>query len=404
MLTRTASARRGGHSAGIPWRGERNHRDPDQMGREPQIEMIVGRAKTVLVFAGQAAPVATITAILARWDEVSSAQGVVFSGPVRFADDTQRHLRATVLPLVQRLCQSLGLALGSFEVSAVNLAAASHLDLGLEISGFSADLPLFLALLSARLGLPVPQDVVCTGHIASSDGDVRMVQNLPAKLDAARTDRSIQRILLPGPDADGSLASAANGALVQIAADFLAGSRQRFYDALDAVLMAGNGKLARRLLRGWVDLHIARKRYPREFGQTLAGILQPLPPAVLRTELAWPLLPVSACIALSQHALPRDARDVPELYEAVSKPPQPHARARLPERGARCVRDRPHGCRGRRPRAPARRSAALRRGQGGTARQRPGRRVLEPSLGDRTLGRRRRVQRQGPPRAPERDD
>ena len=179
------------------------------MRREPDPEAIVGRAKTVLVFPNQAAPVATITAILARWTEAAHPEGAVFTGPVRFSEDTRRHIQATVLPLAHRISRLLGLAPGGFEISAVNLAAASQLDLGLEISGFSADLPLFLAVVSARLRVPVPQEVMSTGHIASADGDVRMVQNVPAKLDAARTDRSIRRIILPAPDADASLASLA---------------------------------------------------------------------------------------------------------------------------------------------------------------------------------------------------
>jgi predicted ATP-dependent protease len=38
---------------------------------------------------------------------------------------------------------------------------------GVQVSGFSADVPMFLAMLSARLQMPVRQDVVSTGHIAS---------------------------------------------------------------------------------------------------------------------------------------------------------------------------------------------------------------------------------------------
>ncbi|MBM3748233.1 MAG: hypothetical protein FJW34_20815 [Acidobacteria bacterium] len=159
------------------------------MRREPDPEAIVARARTRLVFPSQAAPVATITGILTCWTEPPLPEGVAFTGPVRFSEDTQKHARATVLPLVHRICRLLGLAPGGFEISAVNLAAASQLDVGLEISGFSADLPLFLAMLSARLRVPVPQEVMCTGHIASQDGDVRMVQNLLSA--AARNGRNM---------------------------------------------------------------------------------------------------------------------------------------------------------------------------------------------------------------------
>jgi len=356
--------------------------------------MIVGRAKTVLVFANQAAPVATITAILARWTEPPLPDGVVFTGPVRFSEDTQKHARATVLPLVHRIYRLLGLAPGGFEISAVNLAAASQLDLGLEISGFSADLPLSLAMLSARLHVPVPQEVMCTGHIASPDGDVRMVQNVPAKLDAARADTSIRRIILPPPDADASLASLAATERAEIVAatararegqevsyvrdvaellarvfpedsvilaalaggyferrrgekadagpagrvaTFLAGSPDRFYEALVSARMTDDTAPARELLQAWMDLHITRGRFPRGIGRALLGIVHTLPSSTLHGKLRWPLAPVSSCIVLTQHASSHDAQDVLELYEAISRPPD-RERTASPLGGAHGIR------------------------------------------------------------------
>ena len=45
----------------------------------------------------------------------------------------------------------------------VNLGAASTANVGLSISGFSTDVPILLALLSAALRIPLPQDVVTSG-------------------------------------------------------------------------------------------------------------------------------------------------------------------------------------------------------------------------------------------------
>ena len=79
----------------------------------------------------------------------------------------------------------------------VNLDAASITEVGLNISGFSADVPILLAILSASLQMAVPEDIVSTGHIASPDGDIRMVRNLPTKFAAAVEANSIKRFVHP---------------------------------------------------------------------------------------------------------------------------------------------------------------------------------------------------------------
>jgi len=109
------------------------------------------------------------------------------------------------LPLAESITECLGLPKRPLTLSVVNIGAASAMDLPAHVHGFSADVPIFLALLSTRLGLPVPVDVLCTGHIASSAGDIAAVHGLKVKLLAAMHDRSIRCVVCPAADEDLSL-------------------------------------------------------------------------------------------------------------------------------------------------------------------------------------------------------
>ena len=84
-----------------------------------------------------------------------------------WASATAKHLSAVVLPLVDQITNALGLPKSGFELCAANVNAASAADLGIRISGYSADVPVFLALLSAATGIQLPEDVAATGQVAS---------------------------------------------------------------------------------------------------------------------------------------------------------------------------------------------------------------------------------------------
>ena len=60
-----------------------------------------------------------------------------------------------ILPIIDRIIYTLDLDRMNFEISAVNLGAASARDVGIDVSGFSADLPIILAMLSSPLQIPV---------------------------------------------------------------------------------------------------------------------------------------------------------------------------------------------------------------------------------------------------------
>ena len=164
-----------------------------------------GRAKTLLVFGDGDGARAVISTVVVRTRDEGRDASVRFTGPVAFEESSVRHLSETVLPMIDRIVAALALPRSALEISIANIGAASATDLGSRISGFSADIPVLLAGLSAVLQLPVPEDMVATGHVASPDGDIAMVKAIPAKVAAAMADSSIRRFVHPVVERDTSL-------------------------------------------------------------------------------------------------------------------------------------------------------------------------------------------------------
>jgi len=337
---------------------------------------ISGRAKTVLVFGEGQEARAVVSTVVARVCEGGSHQRLRFTGRVAFEALASRHIIEMLLPMVDRIRAGLGLQLCDIEVAMVNLAAASAADVGTRVSGFSADVSVLLALVSAGLQMAVPEDLVCTGHVASPDGDIRAVKSLPSKLTAAAADRSIRRFVYPVLDPDLSLPTlspneyrcavealtsardrlkliavkdvsqlvkvvfddetivlaALRQGFFQIAAEdapssdpigcalqFLnRGNEGRFSSALQRRLLAGQSGEGQELLTARIDFHLRQHTYPHGLGHQLLPLVQSLPPAIRRLRRLFPLLPMRHCIEVSQHAGQTDYDDVKQLIEAVS--------------------------------------------------------------------------------------
>lgn len=333
-----------------------------------------GRARTVLVFGEN--KTAVLSTVIARICRVGRGRPVKFTGSVLFDVATAGRIRQVVVPLVDRILAGLGLSRSGFEIAIANIAGASVADLTARVSGFSADVPVLLSLLSASLQMPVPQDLVSTGHVASPDGDIRAVRAIPAKLAAARADGSIRRFVHPPLDRDTSLevlspheceqaTKALAGSpdrlqtvrvedvaeLVQATFDdevaVLASLRQdffepvsphvsnsdpvgrvvrhlntenedRFWPALERQLLAGQRKRARSLLRARIAFHLRHRTYPEGCGLRLLQLVQSLPPAIRRLRRLFPLLPMRSCIEIGQQATERDQDDVRCLIDASS--------------------------------------------------------------------------------------
>lgn len=341
----------------------------------------VGRAKAVLVFGGGDATCAVVSTVLARVRRDREGSRLLFAGPSVFDAKVIAHLLETVLPVADRIINQVtskrerASRRKSFEVSVVNLGAASAGDMGLSVSGFSADVPLLLAVLSAALNIPLRQDLVTTGHVASPDGDIRTVRSIPAKLAAAADDHGINEFVHPSVDADASMHSlspaecdrikvavinakdsirvgtvndvgqllrqvVAEESLVlgslrsnffesnvplgtpgapieQAAAHIAQGNDERFWRVLENHLLRGNDDLARQVFLERVRYQIRRKRYPDSLGRTLYQLIQSLPPATRRIKSLFPLAPKGQCLRLCRFAAEHDYEDVRCLMASV---------------------------------------------------------------------------------------
>jgi len=374
---------------------------PSPRSQDPDRSTRIGRARTVLVFAAGQAARATVSSIVARVRRpFGRRRRLVFRGPAGFAPEAAAHLRDTVLAVVDQITESLGISRKCFEVSAVNVGAASSSNIGLAISGFSADAAVLLAMLSAALRLPIPQNVVVTGHIASAGGDLGPVANLPAKLAAAAASPDISRLLHPLVDPDGSLAALApdrrdeindavsavkgdiqmvsisdvsqllqeictdralveaalrrdffeevgehnrSGSVVDRAAAFLArGNEERFWRVLETHLFAGRDHETKDLLRFRLGYQLRRTQYPPRFGGRLLRLVWSLPPATRRTrkKTLFPLMTMADCLKLAHFATPEDMSDTQHLFDAASGRDCPSTRRRAGGTSSEDHRDR----------------------------------------------------------------
>ncbi|MFC1761014.1 hypothetical protein ACFL6U_02915 [Planctomycetota bacterium] len=334
-----------------------------------------GRARTALTFGQGDKAKGIISTVVAHARAPRNDERVRFVGAVTFDPITVDHIRDILIPLVDSILDSLRLAKKDFELSVVNPGAASVSDLGVEISGFSADVPLFLALLSAALNIPVPGDMVATGHMASSDGDISAVKAIPVKIAAALDDRSIRCFIYPALKKDHSLGALspteteqaqvavinAKGKLTMTAVNDIAdltrvvftdaaivaaslqggffarnllkkvdsspttdlvrflteNNETRFWDVLERYFLAGESQEAKSLLGARAQSHIRSETYPREFGRKLLQLLRSLPPATRKLKIDFPLVATLECVTLTQFAGESDTGDIRLLYEAV---------------------------------------------------------------------------------------
>ncbi len=342
----------------------------------PASEATIGHAKTVLVFGDNEQARAVVSSVVVRLCESDCQERVRFIGPVAFEESTARHISEMLLLIVDHLLEGLGLSRRNYEIAVVNLSAASVLDIGTRISGFSADVPVLLALLSASLQMPIPDDLLSTGHVASPTGVIRAVRAIPVKLAAAAADGSIRRFVYPLLDQDHSLealspaeyrraadaitnapetlqmigvgdilelvkavfddeaialaslsqeffeargpSDPSDGLLTQTLRFLTEQNAERFWTSVERHLLAGQSQDAQALLLARILYHIHRKAYPPGLGRELLQIVRSLPPSTRRLKLTLPLLPMDACIRLSQFATEADHEDVRHLFDAAS--------------------------------------------------------------------------------------
>ncbi|MDD3558268.1 MAG: hypothetical protein PHW27_06795 [Melioribacteraceae bacterium] len=334
-------------------------------------ETYIGRAKTVLV-SGEGS--AAITDIIAKTVEEKNSQKLYFSGSVNFDEPVKDHIRSTILYCVNQIGQSLKIPIQSFEISAVNIGASSSSDIGLSIAGFSADVSIFIAMLSASMKLPLEQHILFTGHIASKEGDISQEKLLGAKSEAAVIDKGVSTFVFPSLESDSSLEilkpkefensisaiKSCRGKIRLIAVQntlelirktlsdesivlssfncnffrtkfdeiqianhepllsfFLEDNTKRYWKSLEYRLINKNVKKNHLLLNAFVDYHIRMKKYPSNFGRKLNELVLSLPYSVKKKKELFPLIKKDKFIQMIHHAKENDHDDISELHKVL---------------------------------------------------------------------------------------
>jgi hypothetical protein len=334
-----------------------------------------GRAKAVFELNLGDEPKAVVTSVVAHACD-KAGDSIRFSGAASFSSKTRQHIFEVVMPVAKNILRDLGLPETNFDISIVNLDVAAVNDIGLEISGFSADVPALVAVLSARLEIPISDEIVFTGHIASSDGDIRMVRGIPAKLTAVEKTKTIRIFVHPEVSKDTSLNSfmptekekiinalikarsvlrtvgvrdigdlmpaifsedkvilaglekgffkssissfSTESAAGRTVAFFIKDNEQRFWKVLERQMIECRNEDAKQLLLAFTRFHLDQKTYPDKLGVRLFNLIQSLPPETRRKKLDFPLLPLPNCIQLSQLAHETELEDVLVLFKAVT--------------------------------------------------------------------------------------
>lgn len=350
---------------------------------------IIGKAKTVLVFGRAPSARAVLSSVVVRARRQVRPR-LLFRGPVRPDAALGEHLSQVVLAAVEQITARLGVQSPGFTLEVVTPAATAVAEIATALSGFSADVPIFLALLSAALELPLRQDIVTTGHLGSSDGELRPVKHLAAKLAAAQVEGKIRQFFYPALDADGSLeiwtpeekgqiqaavATARNTFTVTAVADigellpqvlreeslllaafrrdffgkslpaastsplegasaFLtADHEKRFWLALSLAFATNELEAGRRLLGEGLRCHLRRKIYPCGWGANLLPLVTSLPVPVRRRPSLFPLVGLRDCFRLAQFARREEQADAQTLLQAVEgkRLPELHRSEARPE-------------------------------------------------------------------------
>ncbi|MBN2590817.1 MAG: hypothetical protein JXA96_13215 [Sedimentisphaerales bacterium] len=343
-------------------------------------EYKIGKAAAAVVLKSAKDEKAAITWITARRIRKQTKKRLSFSGSVVFDKKTAKHIEKDILPIVDEITELLDLNpyRKAYDISMVNPSLASVMNKRLEITGFSADVPVFLALLSAALNIPMAQNFVATGHIASEDGDVRPVDSLNSKIDAAKMTKGIERFILPAIDADISrknwqqqelqqqadiipyarnffdmvqvshlyqalpvvfserdiiIASLENsyfdlsvklkdekkGNFNRILRNLTEKVEQHFWEILGSDANAGDIDNVRKMLLARIEYQIRIKQYPKRFGRKLLQIILAVPGTIRRIRLNGELIDIQLYFQLCQFAdkddLTEDSRYLRDVLE-----------------------------------------------------------------------------------------
>ncbi len=333
---------------------------------------VPGQTCTVLVLGHGENAAAVVTEVRATLTSETGPRRFLPAGPTSIDERTLNHYEDTLVPLLRAIAESLDMDLPHFRISFSNLNVSASQDRGVHIAGFSADVAVFLACLSAFLKIPTLPGIVATGHIASVDAGIRMVKNLPAKIRAVCRSRNSTTLLYPDLDTDDSLAvltpdehTAIHEAIISgqdhvklkavgtvdqllkaafSESDLVVGSLHhdyfsdgaslgsvapgvqvlkgnlaaRFWFSLEASCHRYDNATIRNILEARVQYQLRIQAYPQGFGRQLYHLIAALPPSTRTIHIRFPVLRPEDALSMVRLAAPSDLNDLRQFLDAVS--------------------------------------------------------------------------------------
>ena len=331
---------------------------------------VIGQAKTALIIDGMG----VVTSVHARKTGDQSGPRLIFKGEARIDPKIMDHTQNTVIALVDRIATALGVDPVNYEIAVKNVGATALQNLDLSLSGYSLDLAVLMATLSATLQLPISDEIVFTGQVAVAEGHFLPVAGIPEKLQAAADDSSISQFVFAALDVDDSAkvlspeetdrirkaiiahqgklevkaihdmeelleivvseedictASLRSGFFawtedglmsaspVDNAIRFLGNDNdKRFWKALEAQLLQNRFARAKQLLAIFVEYHVRKQTYAADLGLKLWQLIVSLPPFTRKKRNLFPLIEMRNCLRLAQLATEAGDADVRLLYKA----------------------------------------------------------------------------------------
>jgi len=335
------------------------------------ITVIIGQVKAVLIIDEKA----IITSIHTQAKESASEKRIKIVGETKIDTATLDHINTTILSLIDKLITSLGLKPQNYEITIKNINATSAHELGLEISGHSLDVSIFLSMLSAGLQLPISQMIVFTGGIDTPDGYLVSVSGLPEKIKAAAENRAIRYFVYSSFEQDGSIKDLTPNEYERISqtllnyreslkfiqvnnifevirtaiseddislASLISGfysreklsvlnhnpvgqallylfndNEKRFWNAIEQQLLKSDIDKAKEYIQTFARHFIDKAIYPENFGDRLVQLIISLPPAIKRKIGFYPLLQMKDYVRIAQLIRERDYDDIKKLFRAA---------------------------------------------------------------------------------------
>lgn len=317
---------------------------------------------------------AIISTVLVKKKVLNELKRIEFTGVVKFDEKLKIHILDDLLPQIDDIFNKIPITLSSYIISAENIGAISSEDSAYNLEGYSADIAIFIAILSSSLEIPIYQNIVLTGHISSINGKISQVKGLIEKIKAAVANKQINEFLFPKFEMDISYKTLkpnsfnniyselmkckeqiklieventfdliqkifpiyyivssslrlnyffhkelkSNNNSTNIAKFLVSDNNNRFWDTFRQLLMNQKVRTVHELLEIYFRHFLEKSLYPKNIGNKLSNSILSIPSYLLINNGLFPLISASVFTDIIKYANVDDQHDINKLYHAIN--------------------------------------------------------------------------------------